>query len=231
MITEAGSAGGPLGPQGELLSLLSSFVTLLPVEDTAVSALGAPFEIETLAATSSRSARLDEAQIDLGEGPAWDAYRNRRPVAMLIDRDRASWPFFCASPAAIGVHSVVAVPLAFGPLPIGAVSLYSGALLALDADQLALAESLAALLGRAVVARVVAEAESGAPVRDPALSRREVHQATGMVISQTGSSPEDALLAIRAHAFRTGTTVRAVAAEIVARRLDFSPDSDDPKAG
>lgn len=51
---------------------------------------------------------------------------------------------------------------------------------------------------------------------------REVHQATGMVVAQLDASPADALLAIRAHADGHAMTVRAVADEILSRRLDFS---------
>lgn len=214
-------------------SILTSFVTLLPVDDAAASSLGRPFDVETLAATSARAAALDETQIDLGEGPAWDAFRGTRVVRMRLDDpdDRAAWPFFAASPAAVDLRGVIALPLCFGPLGIGAVSLYSSARLTLDADQTRLAENLTTLVGRSVVGRALAEADSGATARDPALSRREVHQATGMVISQTGSSPDDALLTIRAHAFSSGLSVREVAARIVARRLDFSPgdDSNDRK--
>jgi hypothetical protein len=55
------------------------------------------------------------------------------------------------------------------------------------------------------------------------LSRREVHQATGMVLAQTGRSATDALLLMRAHAFSQGRTVRDVALDVVSRRLDFTP--------
>jgi len=219
--------------EDELSSLLTSFVTLLPVEDASASSLGEPFDVEILAATGMRAAARDEAQIDLGEGPAWDAYRSGFPVRMQLDspEDRGRWPFLAASPVLATVRTVHALPLRFGPLAIGAVSLYGGEPTALASDQLQLAEGLTTLIGRSVVARALAEAESGTAVRDPALSRREVHQATGMVISQTGSTAADALLAIRAHAFSTGMSVREVAAEIIARRLDLSPgpDSTDRK--
>lgn len=208
----------------DLAPLIASFVAMLPVEEAAASSLGAPFDIETIVATGPRSAQLDEVQIDLGEGPGWEAFRSGRPSTMSLESsdDRSAWPFLASSPAAAGVCSIVSVPLVFGPLGIGAVSLYSSAAIELDTEQFHLAESLAVLLGRAIVARALQEAENGAVVRDPFLSRREVHQATGMVISQTRSTPGDSLLAIRAYAYSNGMSVRDVAAEIVARRLDFS---------
>jgi hypothetical protein len=211
----------------ELETLLASLVTLLPVDHAAASSLGAPFDLETLAATSTRAAALDELQIDVGDGPAWGAYRTGRTVqADLHDGERTAWPFFSASPLTVGVCSISAFPLGFGPLRIGAVSLYGTTRQELDREQLQLAADLSVLLGRSVVAQALAEAADGTVLRDPALSRREVHQATGMIISQMKATPEDALLALRAYAFGHGVPVRDVAAEILARRLDFSPNTD-----
>jgi len=50
------------------------------------------------------------------------------------------------------------------------------------------------------------------------------HQATGMVHAQMNISASDAALLLRAHAFSTGTSVREVASDIVARRIDFLKD-------
>ncbi|WKK70586.1 GAF domain-containing protein [Rathayibacter oskolensis] len=144
-----------------------SFVTLLPVQDAAASALGRPFEVETLVASSTRAAELDGAQIDLGEGPGWSAYRSLRPVSMRVDDDREIWPFFASTLTRVGVCSVLAVPLLVGTLSIGAVSLYSDAAVQLEAEQLRLATNLSTLLARSVVARALDEADSGVVVRDP----------------------------------------------------------------
>jgi hypothetical protein len=61
-------------------------------------------------------------------------------------------------------------------------------------------------------------------------SRREVHQATGMVLAQLGVAAADALLIIRGHAFARGRTVREVSADIVARRIDIAGDWAGPIA-
>lgn len=211
-----------------LVRPLQAFVEALPVDDAAASSLAAPFDVETLAATSRRAARCEEASIDLGEGPAWEAFHSQRPVGMRLDeeRDRPVWPFFAAAPAIEDVGSVLAFPLTFGLVRIGAVSLYSSRTLTFDGEQFAVARTLATLLACAVIVRALDEAQTGAAVGDPALSRREVHQATGMVIAQTGCTPAAALLRIRGQAFSTSTSVRNVATEVLARRLTFSDDPD-----
>ena len=65
-----------------------------------------------------------------------------------------------------------------------------------------------------------------APADDSPLSRREIHQATGMVLAQAGTSARDALLLMRAYAFAQGRTVRDVARDVVSRSLDFTPEGD-----
>jgi hypothetical protein len=210
----------------EIDRLLASFTTLLPGEDAATSVLGAPFEMQTLSATSRRAATLDETQIDLGEGPAWSAYRAYRPVELQVDDERhfAAWPVFALSAEAAGTRTVLAVPLVIGTSSIGAVTLYSSTSMRLDAEQLQLAGRLSGALARAVVDQAITLPENGRLARDPALSRRDVHQATGMVIGQTRSTPADALAIIRAYAFAEGVGVRDVAARILAGSLDFSHD-------
>ena len=54
--------------------------------------------------------------------------------------------------------------------------------------------------------------------------RAEVHQAAGMASVQLGVSVMDALARLRAYAFVHDRGVAEVAADVVARRLRFSPD-------
>ncbi|QHC58759.1 GAF and ANTAR domain-containing protein [Rathayibacter sp. VKM Ac-2760] len=219
--------GRGVGTSGvEIEWLLASFVRILPGDDAAVSVLGAPHDALTLAATSRRAATLDEMQIDLGEGPAWDAHRTDRATEMLLDDERHSavWPVFGHSAEAAGVRAALAVPLLVGTSSIGAVTLYSSAAMRLDAQQLQLAGRLAGTLARAVAEQIVSRSADDMPVRDPAFSRREVHRATEMVMSQMRSTPADALVVIRAHAFAESIGVRDVAALVIERALDFSRD-------
>lgn len=53
--------------------LTSPFVAAFGVTGAAVSSLGNPLGVETLSASDDRSARWEEIQLDLGEGPAWQA--------------------------------------------------------------------------------------------------------------------------------------------------------------
>ena len=54
----------------------------------------------------------------------------------------------------------------------------------------------------------------------------EVHQATGMIIVQLGVTAAVALIRLRAYAYSHDRRLRDVAADVVARRLRFHPDTN-----
>jgi len=206
-------------------SLCRPFLSVLPIDGVAISMLGAPFGVETVCASNSQAARIDERQIDLGEGPSWDAYATRTPVfAPDLHAHTSEWPMLVAALSADAIGALYAFPLTVGSLGIGAIGLYAedaGELTTLEvSDAVALAD-LAALQ---VLRRALASYESAAQAvpGEQEYSRRVVHQATGMVLAQMNVSAEQAHLIIRAHAFSSGRSVRETANEIVERRLDLS---------
>jgi len=211
-------------------SLCRPFLRVLPVTGAAVSTLGAPFGSETVCASDDQAARLDELQFDLGEGPCWDALGRHRPsLTDDLARESSRWPLFTQAVADTSVRAMFAFPLALGSLAIGAVDLYTLEPRSLSAAQVEDAQALAAICSRQVLKRALAAhplAPDDAPTEG--FSRREVHQATGMVLAQLGLSAADALLVIHGYAFSRGLTVREVAAEIVARRLDFAEEWSGP---
>lgn len=211
-------------------SLCLPFLRVLPVTGAAVSTLGAPFGSETVCASDAQAARLDELQFDLGEGPCWDARSSRRPALHADLRMESSrWPLFAEAVSASGVGAMYAFPLALGSLSIGAVDLYSRSPLSLSAAQVEDAAVLAALCSRQVLRRALADHPLASAAPDEGgFSRREVHQATGMVLAQLGVNAADALLIINGYAFARGRTVRDVAADIVARRIDFAEEWSTP---
>lgn len=209
-------------------SMCAPFLGVLPIDGAAISMLGAPLGSETVCASDSIAARLDEVQIDLGEGPCWKAQATRRPVLASDIRDgsRDDWPVFAEAIRDCKVGALYAFPLLIGPLSIGAIDLYSGRTGELNDEQVADATDLAAIAARQVLRRALSAREpharnapSGA---DTEYSRRVVDQATGMVLAQLGVTATDALLILRGHAFARGRSVREIAAEIVDRKFDFA---------
>lgn len=209
-------------------SLCAPFLDVLPIDGASISTLGAPFGSETVCASDRLVARLDEVQMDLGEGPCWEAQATRRPVltSNIRDPDHEDWPVFAEAIRNDEVGALYAFPLIIGPLSIGAIDLYSARTGKLTEEQVADAADLAAITARQVLRRSLSNRESHAR-EDPfdavtEYSRRVVHQATGIVLAQLDVSAADALLIIRGHAFAHGRPVREIATEIVDRTLDFA---------
>ena len=120
--------------------------------------------------------------------------------------------------ALTGPLTVWAIPMQPGGTTIGVITVYlrSGAL-AYDLDDAQfLADSVAAAL-----------LDDPSPHRLEPISgwsdRARVHQATGMIVAQLSVETEDALAILRAHAFAEGTTLGAIATEVVERRITFTP--------
>ena len=206
------------------------FLSSLPVDGAAVSVFGGAVPETVVCATDGLAARLDELQFDLGEGPRWEAARTRLPVLEPRIREVAHplWPIFYAALMDTAVQALYVFPLTLGALDVGIVELYSRTPGALDRTDRAKALVLANETAWTLLDRLLRVQEaSGEPVVSAAspLSRREIHQATGMVLVQMNVTPTDALLVLRAHAFSHGKSVRAIAGDVVARRLQFSPET------
>lgn len=205
--------------------LAAPFVEAFPVDGASISVLGGPVSGLTVSASDDVANRLDELQFDLGEGPCWSALAHRVPVLMDARAAGPDWPMFRAAVAsdsiAGGVGSMFAFPLAIGALDIGAIDLYSSHSNLLDPELISEASSLADIAAWRVLRTILDDPAQGYDSDSIGYSRREVHQATGMIIVQLGVGPEDAELLLRAHAFASGRSVREVAKDVVERRLDF----------
>lgn len=186
-------------------------------------------------ASDAVSARVEQLQFLLGEGPCRDAYGSLGPV--LADDLQAMgwrqrWPVFAPAAVLAGAHAVFAVPLLVGRAGLGVLDLYrdtAGVLAGPElADALIFADAVTDLLlaetaghtGDDVLAR-------GAEGEGFLMHRAAVHQASGMISVQLGVPVEDALARLRAQAFATGRDLDEVAGDVVARRLRFGDRGDD----
>jgi len=183
-------------------------------------------------ATDDVSARIEDLQFTLGEGPCVDAAQFGAPVMVpdlrtpddiVIER----WPAFIEGAGAVGVRAVFAFPLRIGAINVGVLDVYRSdpgplrdgqlraALLAADAAALALLHTDTAsddLFSDDIGARVAYQLQ--------------VHQATGIVQVQLGVPTEEAFLTLRARAFALGRPLVDVATDVVARRLRFSVEDE-----
>lgn len=177
-----------------------------------------------LAATDEQARELEELQFALGEGPCVEASRGGLPVLEpdLVGTGSSRWPRFGAAVLDAGVRAVFAFPLRVGAIRVGVLDLYRdapGRLTELD-----LVEALAFADAATDVVLHLQDHDgdgAGSALTGPLDSRAVVHQATGMITIQLGISLAEALLRLRAHAYASGRTVSAIAADVVSRRMFF----------
>ncbi|MDH6237065.1 GAF and ANTAR domain-containing protein [Cryobacterium sp. CG_9.6] len=210
-------------------SLCDPFLSVVRADSAVVSTFGEAFGVETVCASDPRAARFDELQFDLGEGPGWDALSSRAPVGVhdLRSPNAALWPALLKAVDGDAVRGVSAFPLMLGSLLIGAVGLYSWRPASLTEPEKVDVSMLASIVAKQVLRRALSTQTLKVGAGDnEGYSRRVVHQATGMVLAQLNLSAADALLIIHGHAFSSGRTVREVAGDVVARRLNLSSALD-----
>jgi hypothetical protein len=200
------------------------------VDGAAVSVMLSATPRETVYASDPTAAELEELTLTLGEGPGVDAVTGGPALAEDLNSARcaARWPAFAPAAVDAGAAAVFALPLHVGGIRLGVMDLYRARPGPLDHDQLAdallLADTACALLLEPMVGE-----RPPSHGREPELTgplHPEVHQATGMMIVQLGVSAAVALVRLRAYAYSHERRLRDVAADVVARRLRFAPDTD-----
>ncbi|MHA7274818.1 GAF domain-containing protein [Arthrobacter sp. TMT4-20] len=211
--------------------LCAPYLELLPITGASISVFGGSMHETLLHASDAVAARLDELQFDLGEGPRWEALRTRLPVLLpdLRFGDQHLWPVFGKAVAETGVAAMFVFPLTIGAINVGVVELYRTSPWTLSRSDLMTASSLAENTSWTVLRQLLndnAVDHNGSVSGSSLISRREIHQATGMVLAQAALSAADALLLLRAHAFANGSTLAEIARTVVARELDFSPPDE-----
>jgi hypothetical protein len=186
---------------------------------------------ETMHASDPVAAEVEELALTLGEGPGVDALTGGPAlIADLTAPDcLARWPVFAPAAVHAGVRAVFALPLQVGGIRLGVLDLYRTQPGELDREQLAdalvLADTTCALLLDAAPQRDRPRLNGGGP-EQAGSPHPEVHQATGMITVQLGVSVAVALVRLRAYAYAHDRRLRDVAADVVARRLRFHPDTE-----
>jgi hypothetical protein len=219
------SASSPDRPGRVGGDLCRPFVERLSVTGASISVIGRRMRRMTVCSSDRVAARLEGLQFDLGEGPQWEVMKTGIPVlsADLSPQATAGWPVFGDAAARLGAAALFAFPLAIGAVTVGVINLYRTTPGALDVRMIALARSLTDQVAGAAVKAAICSAEADDDPEDAgtATMRREVHQATGMILAQLELSATEAFSLLRGHAFASSRTMEDVATDVVARRLDF----------
>jgi GAF domain-containing protein len=209
--------------------LCRPFLDALPINGASLTVIASSGIQISLCSSDSVAARIDELHFELGEGPQWEATRSGQIVVIPDVRldGHDSWPIFGAALTQISVGALSCVPLRMGAVTVGVATLYSDEPGELNYEQRTTAFAIASAIAGSAVERAMVSAghDTGLEtVSAPAL-RREVHQATGMILVQLNTTATIAYSRLQAYAFANGRTVQAVARDVVAGALTFNDDS------
>lgn len=192
------------------------------------------FSGRAFGSSSPLARELQELQFTLGEGPYLDAVSTGSTVMVSMDgRNAERWPGFSGAAMQRGVRAVLAVPVSMVHLQLGALDIYRTRGEDFDAATV-IGASIAAELATVPLLSVMGTESDAAEATEPhntweytALSRVEVYQASGMLMSQLHVRAAEAVVRLRGHAFAHDMTASAVAWEIIERRLRLDSDRNN----
>jgi len=222
------AAGVLDGVVAALQRLCSAAAGALAASGAGVSVMAEDGARGIAAASDPASARIEELQFVLGEGPCIDAFASRRPILVpdLSDGPAHRWPAYTPAAHDEGVRAVFAFPLQVGAARLGVLDVFRARAGPLTGDQLRQAFAFTDLAVRTLLdGQDDAIPGAAADGLDEAIEHSaELFQAQGMVMVQLGLPLAEALVRIRAYTYAENRRLTDVARDIVARRLRFDPD-------
>jgi hypothetical protein len=178
--------------------------------------------------TDGVSARLDDLQFTLGQGPGVDAAVSGELV-LEPDLDAVPaqrWSVFTPAALELGVRAVFAVPLQIGALRVGVLLAQRDVPGSMNDGVLTDLLVFAGAATEALLGSVTGGSEPLWLSGQPSGYRAEVYQATGMISAQLGVAQAEALIRLRGHAYSQHRAVADVAADVVARRMRFDEHTE-----
>ena len=202
----------------ELLRHVAAFaVRAIPGADGAGLTLLEDGRPDTLVASAEFVKEVDRIQYSLGQGPCISAAADGRTVVSGSLQLERRWPRFGPRVAALGVHSVLSLPL-MGPAgALGAMNVYAHAKNSFDQRAIELGELFAVPAAISVRnAQILAQTKRVATTLQSALTSRSViDQALGIVISRSGCNADEAFHKLVAISQAENRKVPAVAQHMV----------------
>jgi hypothetical protein len=175
--------------------------------------------IDLTAASDTWTARTQELELIVGEGPAVTARSQDRAVVVDdLSVERHLWQGYASAASGHGIHGVWALPLHVCGVCVGTVTFYRWAVSSPPTPQLADLTALAGVAGAALVADM--ESARQGQVAEQDLSRLSL--AAGVLAARLHIPAGEAEARIRARAFSTERTLTDVAQEVIDGYVDRS---------
>lgn len=202
----------------DVLTRVAEFaVRAIPGADGAGLTLLEAGQGDTIVASAPFVTEVDGIQYTIGEGPCITAAREGRTVRSGALGDDVQWSEFGPRVKALGVHSVLSLPLVTPGGVVGAMNVYAHPRDAFDDHAAEVGELFAVPAAIAVEnAQVLAQTKRLAGQLQAALtSRAVIDQALGILMSRTGSSSEEAFDRLRDRSQADNVKLRDVAQRVV----------------
>jgi GAF domain-containing protein len=171
--------------------------------------------LEPAASTAPVVGRIDQLQLDYGEGPALTSAADRNDVGLLV-KDLAldeRWPVWGPEAAALGLRSALARRLHTGGPTLGVLELFHPEPDAFGADEDAVARILAR---HASVA--VATARQEASLWQAVDARKLIGQAQGILMERFAMDADQAFAVLRRYSQDYNVKLRDVADRLISTR-------------
>lgn len=185
--------------------------------------------LQLVASTSEEAELVEVLQLAAGEGPCLDCFTSGNPVTVPdIAAEAWKWPDFSVEALREGFQSMHATPLRLRGQVIGTMNLFSVSVGALSESDIDVAQALADVATIGILQeRSIRSATLVAEQLQFALdSRVLIEQAKGVLAASTDVSVAAAFETMRAYARAKNLSLRAVAEEVVARRLILPARTD-----
>jgi GAF domain-containing protein len=207
----------PDGLQDLLRHVAAFAVRAIPGADGAGLTLLEHNRPDTIVASADFVREVDEIQYGLGEGPCISAAAEGRTMVSGSLREELRWPRFGPQVAALGVHSVLSLPLLGPGGALGAMNVYAHAIDSFDQRAIELGELFAIPAAISVRnAQVLAQTKRVAIQLQAALTNRAViDQALGILMSRSGSTAEEAFAKLTSMSQAENRKVSVVAQHLV----------------
>lgn len=211
------------GEQPTLEAIVSTALDVVPATDSAsITIRGRRHHFATVAATSDVAADADGLQYSLGEGPCMEAADHGDWVRIGLVGGDNRWPVWGPQAAALGVGSLLSVPLHARQERIGALNMYAA-----DEGAFGSAEEVdLAVLFAVHAAHAMAEARLVNGLEVAVSSRHLIGVAQGILVERYGLSVDQSFDVLRRISSSTHTKVAEIARTIV--ETGTVPTIDEP---
>jgi GAF domain-containing protein len=184
-------------------------------------------QMTTPASSDPDAPCIDQAQYERGDGPCIDAAMSGREIHVRDMRQEARWPHVQAEALALGMESMLSLPLTVNGSLLGALNCYSrrlGGLLPEEVEQgRQFAEHARVLLANA---QAFARSEQrNEQLREALASRDVIGQAKGILMEREGVPADRAFDILRRASQRSNIKLRELAEQLTQRRQGESGDS------